>query len=60
MIDLLKKSAIAGAVALACLQPAVTSAQGDSRVEIGVLNCVVSGGSVDHALFARVIGQTAH
>ena len=45
MIDLLKKSAIAGAVALACLQPAVTSAQGESRVEIGVLNCIVSGGS---------------
>jgi threonine dehydratase len=28
--------------------------------ERGLSVCVVSGGSVDHALFARVIGQTAH
>jgi hypothetical protein len=45
MFDVLKKSAIAGAVALACLQPVITSAQDDSKVKIGVLNCVVSEGS---------------
>jgi hypothetical protein len=45
MRDLLKTSAIAGAALLACLHPAVTSAQSEARVEVGVLNCVVSGGS---------------
>jgi hypothetical protein len=45
MRDLLKKTAIAGAALLACLQPAITLAQSESGVEIGILNCSVSGGT---------------
>lgn len=45
MIDILKKSAIAGAVALVCLQPVAGSAGPEGRVKIGLLNCVISGGS---------------
>ena len=45
MIDILKKSAIAGAVALACLLPVAGSAAQGSKVKVGVLHCVISGGS---------------
>lgn len=45
MIDSLKKSAIAGAVALACLHPVAASAENGGKVKVGVLNCVISEGS---------------
>lgn len=45
MIDVMKKSAIAAAVALACLQPVAGSAGEGGKVKLGVLRCVISRGS---------------
>ncbi|MBX2804671.1 MAG: DUF992 domain-containing protein [Hyphomicrobiales bacterium] len=45
MIGTLKKPAIAAALALACLQPAISEARNDAKVKIGILRCVVSEGT---------------